>query len=198
MGPLEARRSGGFLWAIFRSPNGPATRFRAGYAKLGSRCFRPWPLNIFHSSAGLGITLEGRILRLDPVAKSLELVIDFERGARFADPETGELCPVHDTVQRSWEHLKFFEHRTTIRARVARITTPSGAVKTVEVPWARPNGGFTLLMEAYLWRWPRSCLLPRCRDKLRSARTASGTSSAPDQRGLVESRLEFAQPARSG
>ena len=86
----------------------------------------------------------------DPGAKSLELVIDFERGARFADAETSELCPVHDTVQRSWEHLKFFEHRTTIHARVPRITTSSGAVKTVEVPWARPNGGFTLLMEAYL------------------------------------------------
>lgn len=86
----------------------------------------------------------------DPAAKSLELVIDFERGARFPDPETGELCPVHDTVQRSWEHLRFFEHRTTIRARVPRITTPAGAVKTVEVPWAKPNGGFTLLMEAYL------------------------------------------------
>lgn len=86
----------------------------------------------------------------DPVAKSLELVLDFERGARFTDPETGVLCPVHDTVQRSWEHLKFFEHRTTIHARVPRITTPSGLVKTVEVPWARPNGGFTLLMEAYL------------------------------------------------
>lgn len=86
----------------------------------------------------------------DPVAKTLDLVIDFERGARFPDSETGELCPVHDTVRRSWEHLRFFEHRTTIRARVPRITTPSGAVKTAEVPWARPNGGFTLLMEAWL------------------------------------------------
>jgi transposase len=86
----------------------------------------------------------------DPAGKSLELIIDFERGARFPDPETGELCPVHDTLQRSWEHLRFFEHRTTIRARVPRITTPAGAVKTVEVPWAKPNGGFTLLMEAWL------------------------------------------------
>lgn len=86
----------------------------------------------------------------DPGAKSLEIRIDFERGARFADPETGEPCPVHDTVQRSWEHLRFFEHRTTIRARVPRIKTPSGAAITVEVPWAKPNGGFTLLMEAFL------------------------------------------------
>ena len=68
----------------------------------------------------------------------------------YFNPENGELCPVHDTVQRSWEHLVFFEHRTTIRARVPRVTTPSGAVKTVEVPSARAYGGFTLLMEAYL------------------------------------------------
>jgi len=87
---------------------------------------------------------------LDPVAKSLVLVIDFERGARFADPASGVLCPVHDTVQRSWEHLRFFEHRTTIHARVPRIKTPSDSVTTVEVPWARPHGGFTLLMEAFL------------------------------------------------
>jgi len=86
----------------------------------------------------------------DPDAKTLELFIDFERGARFADPETGELCPVHDTIQRSWEHLRFFEHRTTIRGRVPRIKTPSGAVTTVEVPWAKPHSGFTLLMEACL------------------------------------------------
>jgi hypothetical protein len=68
----------------------------------------------------------------------------------YFNPENGELCPVHDTVQRSWEHLVFFEHRTTIHARVPRVTTPSGAVKTVEVPWVRAYRGFTLLMEAYL------------------------------------------------
>lgn len=106
--------------------------------------------HLFTQALGLASPWKVITCDFDPVAKTLELVIDFERGARFADPETGEACPVHDTVQRSWEHLRFFEHRTTIRARVPRVTTPSGAVKTVEVPWARPNGGFTLLMEAYL------------------------------------------------
>ena len=86
----------------------------------------------------------------DPQAKSLELGIDFERGSRFRDPDSGEDCPVHDTVQRTWEHLRFFEHRTTIHARVPRYKTPSGEVKTVEVPWAKPHSGFTLLMEAWL------------------------------------------------
>jgi transposase len=100
----------------------------------------------------LGLSAPWKVIKcdFDPAAKALELVIDFERGARFTDPDTGELCAVHDTVQRSWEHLRFFEHRTTIRARVPRMKTPSGAVKTVEVPWAKPNSGFTLLMEAHL------------------------------------------------
>lgn len=48
------------------------------------------------------------------------------------------------------EFVRFAERRTTIRVWVPRVTTTSGAVKTVEMPWARPNGGFTLLMEAYL------------------------------------------------
>jgi len=106
--------------------------------------------HLFTQALGLASPWKVVTCDFDPVAKTLELVIDFERGARFTDPDSGELCPVHDTVQRSWEHLRFFEHRTTIRARVPRMSTPSGAVKTVEVPWARPNGGFTLLMEAYL------------------------------------------------
>jgi hypothetical protein len=89
-------------------------------------------------------------------------------------PETGEACPVHDTVQRSWEHLRFFEHRTAIRARVPRITTPSGAVKTVEVPWARPNGGFTLLLEAWLLAMAK--VLPVAEVSWQtSVRTGSGT-----------------------
>lgn len=105
---------------------------------------------LFTQALGLASPWKVVSCDFDPVAKSLELVIDFERGARFPDPETGEPCPVHDTVRRSWEHLRFFEHRTTIRARVPRVTTPSGVVTTVEVPWARPHGGFTLLMEAWL------------------------------------------------
>ena len=106
--------------------------------------------HLFTQALGLASPWKVVSCDFDPAAKSLELVIDFERGARFADPDSGELCPVHDTVERSWEHLRFFEHRTTIHARVPRIKTTSGAVKTVEVPWARPNGGFTLLMEVHL------------------------------------------------
>lgn len=89
-----------------------------------------------------------------PEKKRLLLKLDFEKGSRFPDEESesaqSELCAVHDTVARRWEHLKFFEHRTLLEARVPRIRTASGKVKTVKVPWAEPQSGFTLLMEAFL------------------------------------------------
>ena len=77
----------------------------------------------------------------------LHLQIGFELGARFAD-ESGVLCPVHDTVDRQWQHLSFFEHSCYLHCSVPRITTTDGKVRTVEVPWARPGSGFTLLFEA--------------------------------------------------
>ena len=94
--------------------------------------------HLFTQALGLGSPWKVVSCDFDPAAKSLELVIDFERGARFEDPESGESCPVHDTVQRSWEHLRFFEHRTTIRARVPRI-------KTI---WAEEKA---LLLKNLLW-----------------------------------------------
>lgn len=77
----------------------------------------------------------------------LHLQISFELGARFTD-ESNTLCPVHDTVDRQWQHLNFFEHTCYLHCAVPRITTVEGKVRTVEVPWARPGSGFTLLFEA--------------------------------------------------
>lgn len=111
------------------------------------------PMAVEHLfTQALGLTPPWKVVSadFDPAAKSLELVIDFEPGSRFPDPESGADCPVHDTVERTWQHLHFFEHRTTLRARVPRIRTPQGKVRNAELPWARPQSGFTLLMEAWL------------------------------------------------
>ena len=81
----------------------------------------------------------------------LDLHLDFPKGSRFACPECGQDgCPVHDTQQRTWRHLNFFQHKTFLHARQPRVTCPEHGVKTVEVPWARPQVGFTLLMEAFV------------------------------------------------
>lgn len=81
----------------------------------------------------------------------LDLHLDFPKGSRFACPECGQDgCPVHDTQQRTWRHLNFFQHKTFLHARQPRVACPEHGVKTVEVPWARPQVGFTLLMEAFV------------------------------------------------
>jgi len=80
--------------------------------------------------------------------RQLNIHIDFTTGAKFKDIN-GVECNLHDTVKRNWQHLNFFEHQCYIHARVPRIKTSEGKVQNVEVPWARPNSGFTLLFEAF-------------------------------------------------
>jgi len=81
-------------------------------------------------------------------SKRLHIYLRFERGSRFTD-ESGKQCLVHDTLERTWQHLNFFEHACYLHANVPRIKTSTGKIKQVNVPWARPNSGFTLLFEAY-------------------------------------------------
>lgn len=101
----------------------------------------------------LGVETPWEIIKTEfkDVDKSEELhvTIDFKRGSRFAD-ETGILCGVHDTVDKTWRHLNFFQHACYLHARVPRIKTQEGKVKLVEVPWSRSESGFTLLFESYV------------------------------------------------
>ena len=80
--------------------------------------------------------------------KGLHIRIGFSRGSRFPDAQ-GVACAVHDTVTRSWQHLNFFEHACILHCQVPRIKTSAGGIENVEVPWARPGSGFTLLFEAF-------------------------------------------------
>jgi transposase len=87
----------------------------------------------------------------DPEAKRLDIEIDFTPGSRFACPHCGAAdCPAHDTERKTWRHLNFFQHQAYLNARVPRVRCANCGVKTVAVPWARPDSGFTLLFEALL------------------------------------------------
>jgi transposase len=89
--------------------------------------------------------------QLDQVARRLTLKLDFQAGSKFSAPGAVHqlLCPVHDTVEKTWRHLDFFQYQTELVARVPRVKTPEGQVVQVEVPWARPGSGFTLMFEAW-------------------------------------------------
>lgn len=73
----------------------------------------------------------------------------FSKGSRFRCSECGrEGCEVHDTEEKTWRHLDFFQHQAYLTARVPRVICPEHRVHQVEVPWARERSGFTLLFEA--------------------------------------------------
>ena len=45
----------------------------------------------------------------DAARRELHLRIGFVTGSKFKD-EAGVDCAVHDTIERQWQHLNFFEH----------------------------------------------------------------------------------------
>ena len=59
--------------------------------------------------------------------------------------ELGDPIP----AEPPWRHLDFFQHQAFLHARVARIDCPNCGVRLVDVSWARPGSGFTLLFEAF-------------------------------------------------
>jgi|GEM_PF-819772 len=77
----------------------------------------------------------------DESARSeLHLRIGFAAGSRFPDEMNGR-CSIHDTVERQWQYLSFFEQTCCLNCAVPRITSSSGKLRINEVPWARRHSG---------------------------------------------------------
>jgi transposase len=104
-------------------------------------------------TAALGLRGPWRVIRteFDPEVAQLDLYLACDRGARFACPAKdcaqGD-CPVHDSVEKTWRHLDFFQHKALLHARLPRVRCPEHGIRQLSVPWARPGSGFTLLFEA--------------------------------------------------
>ena len=59
--------------------------------------------------------------------------------------------PIHDRIERRWQHLHFFQFKAFIHARLPRVACSAcGKTGQVQPPWARPGSGFSLLMEAFV------------------------------------------------
>lgn len=93
----------------------------------------------------LNINEPWKIEKIEQEKNIVHIYINFKKGAKFE--YKGKLYGAHDTVQRTWKHLNLFQYETYLHARVPKIKTEDGT-KTIEVPWARINMGFTLLFEA--------------------------------------------------
>ena len=92
-------------------------------------------LNVmFGAALGLAAPWQVVSVEFDPEAGRLDLGLDFPRGSRFACPEPGcaeAACSVHDTDDKAWRHLDFFEHQAYLNARVPRVRCSEHGVHLV-------------------------------------------------------------------
>ena len=101
---------------------------------------------------GLGLLPPWEVVSVDLIeeegVKELHINIDFKRGSRWLN-DACESVSAYDTEEKTWRHLNFFEHKCFLHCRVPRIAMSDGKYRMVEVPWARPGSGFTMLFEAF-------------------------------------------------
>jgi transposase len=105
---------------------------------------------LFGMALGLGNGWKVVKSEMDVEGKQLKLWLDFEAGSQFECSECGDYCPVHDTVEKRWRHMDFWQHRTELIARTPRTKCDEHGVLLAAVPWARAGSGFTLMMEAMI------------------------------------------------
>jgi transposase len=99
---------------------------------------------------GVGSPWEVKNVELKLEEKKVEIELGWQWGAAAKCPECGRECSIHDGApERTWRHLDTMQFTTLIRARTPRSDCPEHGVKTMEVPWAAPQGRFTVLFERF-------------------------------------------------
>jgi transposase len=115
------------------------------------------PEQLFGMALGIVSPWEVKEITFSKESNRLDIYIDFQKGAQFPCPVCGKLSPVHDTTEKEWRHLNFFQYEAYLHARVPRVTCCNSdcGVKQVSIPWARSGSGFTLLFEALVMTMAR-------------------------------------------
>ena len=99
---------------------------------------------------GVGSPWEVKTVELKLQEKKVEIELGWQWGSAAKCPECGCECSIHDSApERTWRHLDTMQFITVIRARTPRANCPEHGVKTMTVPWAAPQGRFTLHFERF-------------------------------------------------
>lgn len=105
-------------------------------------------VEIFSIALGLQEPWHIKEVLFDKKNSQLDIHLGFTKGYKFK-MDDGLEYTAHDTVERSWQHLNFFQHKCYLHAKVPKVKQSDGKVVTQQVPWARKGSGFTLLFEAF-------------------------------------------------
>jgi transposase len=99
---------------------------------------------------GIGSPWEVKPVDLKLAERKVEIELGWQWGSAAKCPECGRECSLHDSApERTWRHLDTMRFITVIRARTPRANCPEHGVKTMTVPWAAPQGRFTLHFERF-------------------------------------------------
>ena len=81
--------------------------------------------------------------------KSVLIELSYPLGTLVHCPECGKLCSVKDRRKKTWRHLSVMQFQTFVACEVPRADCDEHGVLQILVPWAEPNGRFTLAFEDF-------------------------------------------------
>ena len=101
-------------------------------------------------------------IAFDGATGELHIHLNFKRGGKFTCPECGAAgLPVHDTVDKTWRHLNFWQFKTYLHMRTPRVKCPQCGERLWMPPWGREQSGFTMLFEAFVMTLAREMPVSR-------------------------------------
>ena len=103
---------------------------------------------IFNIALGLEEPWQIKEIVFTRESSRLDIYLEFTKGYKFKMDDGNEYS-AYDTVERTWQHLNFFQYKCYLHAKVPKVKQSDGKMKTQPVPWARQGSGFTLLFEAF-------------------------------------------------
>ena len=79
------------------------------------------PEALFGLALGIVSPWEVTAVEFNKESSRLDIIIDFQRGSLFPCPLCGTLSPVHDTTEKQWRHLNYFQYEASLKALVTRV-----------------------------------------------------------------------------
>lgn len=98
----------------------------------------------------LGLTGPWEVSGVEMDVKEREVEVTVRCTAKkWACPECHRQMVIKDYVARRWRHLDSCQFKTYIACDVPRVECETHGSQMVQVPWAEPRTGFTLLFERF-------------------------------------------------
>ena len=100
------------------------------------------PEELFTAALGLGRQWRVAECRFEGEPKRLELRLEHVPGEHFECPVCKASCGVHDTIERRWRHMNFFQYRCELVAKVPRTWCRTDGVHQVPGTLGPPRQRF--------------------------------------------------------